>query len=273
MRMMAHATHQEQAMNSGIPCDGPVMDAMRRAARALRSSWWPTALLAVGMQIHPAVQAEVIEGNGKAASETRATAAFEAIRLHGGITLQLRQGSPASVVVHADSNLLPLIGSSIEGDRTLHLRWQRGTSVRIRARTWVEVTAPQIHAVSSLGSGDINIDSMKVPRLDVSIQGSGDLQAQALDTDELTLSMAGSGDLSAAGRSTRLRIDVSGSGNADASSLRAEDVTVGIAGSGGASVHATRTLAASIAGSGNVTYSGEPTVQRAIAGSGSVSKR
>jgi len=260
-------------MNSAVPWQVPITDAVWRAARALRSSWWPAALIAAAVLGHPAARADVIAGNGKAASETRAAAEFHAIRLHGGIALQLRQGSPASVVVHADSNLLSLIDSQVDGERTLHLRWQRGTSVRVRAPTRVEVTAPQIHAVSSIGSGDITIEAMKVPRLAVSIRGSGDVQAQALDTDELTLSIAGSGDVRAAGRSTRLRIDVSGSGSADASALPADDVTVSIAGSGDAAVHAARALAVSIAGSGDVTYSGEPTVRRAIAGSGSVRKR
>jgi hypothetical protein len=221
----------------------------------------------------PAHADDVVMGNGKAASETRTPGEFSGIRLAGGMALKLKQGSPAAVVVHGDSNLLILIETVIEGDKSLQLRWKRGTSVRTQSPTWVEVVAPQVRAVASAGSGDIEIDTMKVPRLALSMKGSGDLRAKGLQNDELLIGIAGSGELTLAGQATRVAIDLSGSGNIEAGDLRADEVTVGIAGSGSAVVHAARKLVASIAGSGDVLYSGEPTVQRAIAGSGSVRKR
>jgi hypothetical protein len=127
--------------------------------------------------------------------------------------------------------------------------------------------------VSSAGSGDITIDTMKVPQLSLSISGSGSVRAKALNTDELSLRIARSGSADLAGRTARLDIDLSGSGGMDAADLRADDVHVIIAGSGSASMHAARTLAVNIAGAGDVTYSGEPTVQRAIVRSGRVRKR
>jgi putative autotransporter adhesin-like protein len=217
--------------------------------------------------------ADTVVGSGKAASETRAIAAFSAISLKGSLALELRQGSPTSVVVHGDDNLLPLVESIVDSDQTLQLHWKNGTSVRTGTRTWVEVIAPQIRAVSSAGSGAITIDTMKVPRLALSTSGSGDVRAKALNNDELSLAISGAGKASLVGRAARVQLDISGSGGIDATELRADDVSVSIAGSGAASVHAARTLAVSIAGSGDVTYSGDPTVQRSIAGSGQVRKR
>jgi hypothetical protein len=221
----------------------------------------------------PAVWAEPVAGNGKAASETRNTGDFHAISMSGGMALKLRQGSPASVVVHADSNLLPLIEAVVEGDRSLKLRWKRGVTVRSHVPPFVEVVAPQVQAVASSGSGDIEIQTMKVPRLSLSIRGSGDVRAKDLNTADFAISIAGSSDLKLAGQASRLTIEVSGSGNIDAGELRCDDVTVGIAGTGDAMVHASRKLVASIAGSGDIRYSGEPSVQQSIAGSGSVRKR
>jgi hypothetical protein len=221
----------------------------------------------------PAAWAETVVGNGKPATETRNTGTFSSIGLHGSMTLRLRQGSTPSVVVHADSNLLPLIETVVERDQSLQLRWKRGVSVRSQAPVHVEVVAPQVQAVSSAGSGDIEIDTMKVPRLALSIRGSGDLRASGLSTDELAITVAGSGDLTLAGQASRLTIEVSGSGDIDAGELRSDDVSVGIAGSGHVAVHAARKLAASIAGSGDLRYSGDPSVQQSIAGSGSVRRR
>lgn len=217
--------------------------------------------------------ADVVVGNGTVASESRSTAEFNSIALSGGMSLKLKQGSPALVAVHGDANLLPLIETVVENGQTLQLRWKRGTSVRTQSPTWIEVVAPQVHAVASAGSGDIDIDTMKVPRLALSIRGSGNVRAKGLNSEELSIGTAGSSDFKLAGRATRLAINLSGSGTVEAGDLRADDVTVGIAGSGDATVFAAQKLVASIAGSGNVLYSGEPSVQRSIAGSGSVRKR
>ena len=241
--------------------------------RALLRTWLMWTLVLPLVASGAAVRADTAVGNGKAVSEARTTAEFSAIALKGSIALELRQGSPAAVVVHADSNLLPLLESVVDNDRTLQLRWRHGTSVHTDSRAWVEVTAPQIAAVSSAGSGDIVIDSMKLPQLSLSITGSSNVRAKALNTDDLSLGIAGSGNAHLAGRAARLALELSGSGAIDAAELRADDVRVSIAGSGSASVYAARTLVASIAGSGNVTYSGEPSVQPAIAGSGRVRRR
>lgn len=244
--------------------DAPALCSIHRLRRVL-----PALLLAVA----PTLWAQTVVGNGKAASEQRRSGDFTAIALSGGMAIKLRQGSPATVVVHGDANLLPLVETVVEGDKTLHLRLKRGASVRTQTPLFVDVVAPQVHAVSSSGSGDIEIDTMKVPRLALSIRGSGDLRAKGLGTEELSIGVAGSGSLRLAGQAARLTIELSGSGTVDAGDLRSDDVTVGIAGSGDAVVHASRKLVASIAGSGDVLYSGEPSVQRSIAGSGSVRKR
>ena len=232
---------------------------------------WPLALwfAAAGT----AAWADTVVGNGQAASQARSTGEFDAVALQGGFALELRQGGPAAVVVRGDSNLLPLLESVVESDRALHLRWKHGVSVRTESRTWVEVTAPQIRALSSAGSGDITIDTLKAPQLSVSISGSGSVRATSLNNDELSLTIAGSGSASLAGQATRLDINLSGSGGVDAAQLRADEVRVSVAGSGDAAVHAARSLAVGIAGSGNVSYSGEPKLQRAIVGSGHLRKR
>jgi hypothetical protein len=242
--------------------------------RATLSSCLLFALAVPLLAGSPAARAaDVIVGNGKAASESRATAEFNAVSISGGLPLRLKQGSPASVVVHGDANLLPLIETTVEGDKTLHLRWKPNTSVRTTAKLWIDVVAPQVQALTSAGSSDVEIDTMKVPQLAVSVRGSGDVRAKGLDADAVSLAIRGSGDMKLAGRAAKLSVDLAGSGNVEAADLRCDDVTVGIAGSGNAVVHASRKLSASIAGSGDVVYIGEPSVQRSIAGSGSVRKR
>jgi hypothetical protein len=220
----------------------------------------------------PAVWAEPVSGNGQRASEARAPGPFDAVALGGGIALKIKQGSAVSVVVHGDSNLVPLVETAVEGS-SLQVRWKRNTRVRTQLPLVVEVVAPHLQAVSSAGSGDIEIDTLKVPRLSLSIRGSSDLRAKDLSTESLSVGIAGSGDVKLAGQAVRMTIEVAGSGSVDAAELNSDEVTVGIAGSGDARVHASRRLVASIAGSGDVLYSGEPSVQRSIAGSGRVRRQ
>jgi hypothetical protein len=253
------------------------MPATRAPRRFASDSWirlmaW-TLLAWLLLATAPAVWAETVAGNGKPASDVRDTAEFNAIGLGGHMALKLKQGSVPSVVVHGDSNLLPLIETVVERDKSLQLRWKRGVSVRSDASVFVEVVAPQVQAVASAGSGDIDIDAMKVPRLALSINGSGNLRARGLTIDDLAVRIAGSGDLKLVGQARRLTIELRGSAVVDAGELRSDDVSVGIAGSGAAMVHASRNLVASIAGSGDVRYSGDPSVQQSIAGSGTVRKR
>jgi hypothetical protein len=60
-------------------------------------------------------QAAGTTGSGKAATETRALPEFQAIELSGSMDLKVRQGSPQSVQVQADDNLLPLLETVVEG--------------------------------------------------------------------------------------------------------------------------------------------------------------
>jgi hypothetical protein len=255
-----------------------VMRTRRTPARSIGrhapSGLLPWLLLALLLfAAAPAAWAQTLVGNGHAASEPRTVAAFNAIASSGGLALRVRQGSPAAVTVHGDANLLPMIEAVVDANQTLQLRWQRGLSVRTTARTWVDVVAPQVEAVSGAGSGGIRIDTMKVPRLALAIKGSADLDVKDLRTEALQVSVSGSGDVELAGQATRVAIELSGSGEVDADDLHADEVTIGIRGSGGVGVHASRKLVASIAGSGHVRYRGEPSVQQSIAGSGSVRKR
>jgi hypothetical protein len=226
-------------------------------------SAWPTSTHATDMVV----------GNGQRVSETRTLGEFTAIAVSGAIGLKLKQGEQTQVVVNADSNLLPLIELSVDGEKALRVRWKPGTSIRPHGRVWIDVLAPKVQAVSSTGSSDIEIDSVRTPQLALSIAGSGGLRAKGLQQDELTIGVTGSGGVQAAGQAGRLRITISGSGDVRANELAANEVSVNISGSGDAAVNAAKTLNVAVAGSGDVVYTGSPAVNQAIAGSGSVRKR
>lgn len=218
-----------------------------------------------------------VTGSGRLASEARTVSDFQAIALHGPVTLVVRQGGREAAEVRADDNLLPLVETSVEEGghgRTLHVGLKKGHSVRTRHEIVVTVDVVKLASIATLGSGDVRVEALKTPALQLSISGSSDARLTALQADEFSVSISGSGDVNAAGSASRVKVSIAGSGDARLGALQADDVTVGIAGSGDAEVTANKTLAVSIAGSGDVVYHGNGTLTKSsIAGSGSVSRR
>jgi hypothetical protein len=218
-----------------------------------------------------------VTGSGRIASETRSVNDFQAIAVHGPVTLVVRQGGREVVEVRADDNLLPLVETTAEDSsrgRTLNVGLRKGHSVRTHHDIVVTVDVVKLTSIATQGSGDVRVEALKTPSLQLSISGSSDARLASLQADEFGVSISGSGDVQAAGSAARLKVSIAGSGDARLGSLQADDVTVAIAGSGDAEVTAHKTLAVSIAGSGDVVYHGNGSLTKSsIAGSGSVSRR
>ncbi len=222
----------------------------------------------------PALAAVV--GSGQTATEARNLADFQAIALAGSMDLLVRQGPTQSVQVEADDNLLPLLETVVETRNsvpTLVVRWKRGESYRTRGKVRVTVVVPRLSAVAAAGSGDITLEALNTPALNVVLSGSSDVRFSGLATDDLSVRISGSGDARGSGKARRLSVAISGSGNVKTPDLSADDVSISIAGSGDADVNAQKTLDVSVAGSGSVVYSGGAAVKSSIAGSGSVKRK
>jgi hypothetical protein len=223
----------------------------------------------------PALAAEGVTGNGDTAQGTRNVSDFEAVRTDG-LDIRLRQGAAQAVSVKADRNLLALIETTVEDSaqgKTLVVRFKPGLYIKWGGKAAVTVTATKLTALQVRGSGDVQAEGLKQPRLAVSIDGSGDVMLKDIAIDDLSLAVKGSGDILAQGTAPRLAISIAGSGDVKTRDLKADEVTVKIAGSGDADVQAERNLTVAIAGSGDVVYTGNAVLKKSIAGSGSVSKR
>lgn len=232
------------------------------------------AVLAVAVL---AAAASTTLGSGQRASQDRPVGAFEAIEIAGSIELLVRQAAANSVRVEADDNVLPLIETELidrGGRPTLRVQLRRGENLRRSGPIVVTAEVVTLSAVTSAGSGDVTIETMRTPSLKLSLSGSSDARLSELVTERFEISISGSGDVRAAGQARELRLAIAGSGDADLGALQADAVKVSIAGSGDAVVVANRALSVSIAGSGDVRYGGQVSdVKSSVAGSGSVRRR
>ncbi len=214
--------------------------------------------------------ANTVTGSGHEVDVPRQLGGFTALRMDSSVDVHAHQGSAASVTVHADDNIEPMIETAIEGD-TLVVRMKKGSSFRTRHNVVVDVVFTSLTSVQQHGSGDLHIDRIAGPKFESTIAGSGDLQIDSAQVGTFALSIAGSGDVVLAGSADAARIGIAGSGDVDARKFATKRMSVSISGSGDAHVNASEAIDAQVAGSGDVTYSGRPhDVSRRVSGSGSI---
>ncbi|MEJ6004054.1 head GIN domain-containing protein [Paucibacter sp. AS339] len=220
-------------------------------------------------------KSERVKGSGEVVSEVRDLGAFDGISLAGSFKVLVRQGSGTKLELKADKNLLPLIETRVvEGSkgRTLEITPKKGFSLSSKTEPQITLEVAQLRMIAIAGSGDVRVEAMKTPSVDVSIGGSGEVDLVDLSSDRLGVQVSGSGDVKASGRTGSLSLSVGGSGDVHARELQADEVRASIAGSGNATVYAVKTLKISIAGSGDIAYRGSPQVSSSVAGHGNISK-
>jgi hypothetical protein len=244
---------------------------------------------------------ETVTGNGVTAREERPVAALSALEVGGVAHVDVRVGPAPSLVVEADSNLLPLIRTEARGDRLVV-----GTEGSYRTRNPIHIiyTVPQLTALRAGGAGHINVTGLSgaplkveqggagavelsgdVARLDVLASGAGRFNAQNLRAGSATLEASGSGkvavgeirgeyanvnvsgagSVTASGAVRTLTAHVSGSGNANLDHLSSERADLATSGSGSIGARVTQVLLAQANGSGGVRVYGNP-AQRTISG-------
>lgn len=210
------------------------------------------------------------EGSGRVVEETRPLPAFRTLVVDGPVDVVLRAGTQERAVVRADDNIVPLILTSVSGER-LTVGLQPDAQLRTRTRMVVTVEFTRLDGVTIRGSGDVKADAVRTDVLELVLRGSGDVAVDRVEAGAVAISISGSGDVTLrAGRADTIGVVIEGSGDARLAGVQARTGAVRIRGSGDVTIHAAESLEVDIAGSGDVRYRGEPTLTRRVAGSGNV---
>lgn len=252
-------------------------------------------------RVHTAWSSDSLDGNGVAARDQRAIAALPALDVGGSLPVEVRVGPAPSLVVEADSNLLPLIRTETRGD-TLRIWSEKG----LRSKTPLRIvyTTPRLSEVNASGATRVEVADLNGARLDVRRSGSSEvrlagkvdnlnarssgsglldasrLQSNGIDAslsgssrmrlgqvkgDRARMDLSGSSSLDASGAVRSLSARVSGSANVDLADLRTEDADLGASGSGGIRATVKQSLFARTSGSAGIRVYGHP-AQRSITG-------
>lgn len=211
---------------------------------------------------------ETVQGSGAAKRQARQVAQFSGLAFELPGRLELRLGETEGVTVETEDNLLPLVETVVENG-TLKIRPSK-RNLNLRSKNLkVVVTARRIERLALGGSGTIDADALRAPRLSIDLGGSGEINVGKLDTESVSVTLGGSGDFKAAGGSARkVSVSIGGSGTVDMGRVQSDSASINVAGSGEATVWARNELSMTIAGSGDVNYYGDPRISKSVVGSG-----
>lgn len=213
-----------------------------------------------------------IKGNNELTTENRSSGDFTGVSSYGSFDVYVAIGSPASIKIEAESNLLPYIETNVE-DNTLKVRSKKGVWLSPRRSVKIFVTAPRLQLLHLLGSADIIgqtviTDSAK---LDFKALGNGNIKVN-VDAPEVAAELTGNGGIQLKGQSKYFDCKLLGNGKLKAFDLMSEETKVHIMGNGDAEVYASVTLDVSVTGNGEVRYKGNARPSTHITGNGSITQ-
>lgn len=211
-------------------------------------------------------------GSGNIVTEKRSTGNFKRIDAGSKFEVEVKIGSPASVEVEADDNLMPIIETRVSGDE-LNIHTKGNYSIT-NGHMKVFVTAPEIRGVKSSGAANIKVlDVLKSDeRITFESSGAGNIKA-AVDAPKVKAEVSGAGDIELSGRTKDYTVSASGGGNVKSSDLLTENTNADVSGAGSVHVHASVSLKAEASGAGNVYYRGGPAnITKNTSGAGEVKK-
>jgi hypothetical protein len=226
-----------------------------------------------------------VEGNYNVETENRQLPDFKEVHNEGEFDVYIIQDGLSEVEIEAESNLIPLIRTRIEGS-ALVIDTKDDLDPNFSMNVYVHTG--EIREIRLSGSGKVEADSIVTEDIDIDLSGSGymffggtgdfvdcklsgsgdidlDLECNTLEAD-----ISGSGSINVTGTADEGDFGISGSGSINAYELILQECHAGISGSGSMYLTVEDHLYVDISGSGSVFYLGTPSVDTHITGSGSV---
>lgn len=190
-----------------------------------------------------------LKGSGKMAKESRSPGSFHAIEIEIPAELSVTAGSPPTLSIETDDNLLPHVLTQVK-DGVL-----------------------KISSDGNLNMNKMAIDA-KTQSIDrLTVNGATKTHLIGLNGNAFALTANGASEITATGKVSQLTATLSGAGRLHAFELPVSQAKVTIDGAGNAQVNAFDTLDVTVNGAGTVQYQGNPRVTQAIHGVGRVSQQ
>ncbi|MCK9399327.1 MAG: DUF2807 domain-containing protein [Bacteroidales bacterium] len=226
-----------------------------------------------------------VEGNYDVTTETRQYTAFDRVINEGSFDVYIIQDGLSEVMIEAESNLIPLIRTRIQGSA---LVIDTQDDLRNNYPMKIYVHTNELDEVKLSGSGLMHAEDIVTGDLEIHLSGSGEIFFSGTAEDvtcsisgsgsidlglvcnELNADISGSGEMEVWGTANNGDFHISGSGSIHAYDLTLQECYAKISGSGDMYLTVEDYLNVKISGSGDVYVMGSPDIDTDITGSGAV---
>lgn len=186
-----------------------------------------------------------------------------------------KDGRP-SISVYGSENVLPYLKVQVSGN-TLNITIDDKVQIRGEHRLKVRVSNPGLVAVSTSGTGEIDIKGiLSTGDFEMSTTGTGDIDFDVIESSgKVTMSVRGTGDVDGESlRCVSLSATVSGTGDIDIDDIRSDMFKLSVSGTGSADVGGrTNEFTVTVSGTGSVKAGNlrADVVNATVSGTGSLS--
>lgn len=218
------------------------------------------SLVVVGCSAFDLIQGKRVKPSNTIISETWQVSGFNGIDVGTYGKVVVSQGDAETMIVSGSDNLVRLVEANIE-DGILSIEAKEEffvTSSTEENMLTFTIVAKEIDTVTISGIGELELESLITPRLNVSVSGGGNVIINQLTTDDLRIVLSGLGTVQIAGTAKQAMIELSGTGSIDSPDLKIHTAEVTLSGIGGAKLWVTDHLTGDISGTGGVSYFGNP---------------
>jgi hypothetical protein len=211
-----------------------------------------------------------IKGSGTLLKESRELATFHSLEVGGAFNVTLKQGSPQSVIITTDDNLMPHIITKVKnGELEIYTKG----SIQRSTKLTVEIIVQNIDEIDLSGACNLQTTNY-ISSNNMEIEGSGaSTFKMQLKCKKLSLDFSGASNADMIGSTKTLAIIASGASSIDCSKLHAEVVNIDASGASSVEVIADKLLTVDASGASSVDYSGKASATVETSGASSVEKK
>lgn len=206
-----------------------------------------------------------IKGTGNVKEEVRQVGAFDQIKVSRGMNVYITQGSPAKVVVIADSNLHEFIVTKVENGV---LKITSKENIRWAEEKKVMVTVEKLTGVDANSGANIwSQNQIKSDNLKLEANSGANLTLD-IDARSLNADCSSGANIKLSGLAKEAELGTSSGANLKGENLKAEQCKMSASSGGNVSSTVTGKLDADASSGGNIVYYGEPTSTNVNSSSG-----
>jgi len=206
-----------------------------------------------------------VKGNGKVKEEVRQVGEFDQVKVSRGMNVYITQGSPAKVVVIADSNLHELIETKVEGGV---LKITTKENIRWAEEKKVMVTVEKLTGVGANSGGNVWSQS-QIKSDDLKLEAnSGANLTMDVDAGTLSADCSSGANIKLSGLAKEADLGTSSGANLKGEKLIANECKMSASSGGNVSSAVTGKLDARASSGGNISYYGDPTSTNVNSSSG-----